>query len=46
MHWRKWEQLMNRMHVIDENQKLQAGAIGFLHVWKQFPFTGKKQIEE
>ena len=31
------------MYVIDENQKLQLGVIGFLHVWKQLPFTSKNR---
>ena len=33
-----YQQAMDRMHVIDENQQLQSGVIGFLHVWKQLPY--------
>ncbi|MEY4720220.1 MAG: hypothetical protein RL563_2838, partial [Pseudomonadota bacterium] len=33
-----YKQAMDRMHVIDENQQLQSGVIGFLHVWRQLPY--------
>ena len=33
-----YKQAMDRMHIIDENQQLQSGVIGFLHVWKQLPY--------
>jgi len=33
-----YKQAMYRMHVIDENQQLQSGVLGFLHVWKQLPY--------
>ena len=33
-----YKQAMDRMHIIDENQQLQSGVLGFLHVWKQLPY--------
>ncbi len=33
-----YKQTMDRMHVIDENQQLQSGVLGFLQVWKQLPY--------
>jgi predicted DCC family thiol-disulfide oxidoreductase YuxK len=33
-----YKQAMDRMHVIDENQQLQSGVLGFLQVWKQLPY--------
>ena len=29
---------MERLYVIDENQQLQSGVQGFLHLWKQLPY--------
>ena len=33
-----YKQAMDRMHVIDENQQLQSGVLGFLQVWKQLHY--------
>ena len=33
-----YKQAMDRMHIIDENQQLQSGVLGFLKVWKQLPY--------
>ena len=33
-----YKQAMERMYVIDENQQLQSGVLGFLHLWKQLPY--------
>jgi predicted DCC family thiol-disulfide oxidoreductase YuxK len=33
-----YKQTMDRMRVIDENQQLQSGVLGFLQVWKQLPY--------
>ena len=33
-----YKQTMDRMHVIDENQQLQTGVLGFLQIWKQLPY--------
>ena len=33
-----YKQAMERMYVIDENQQLQSGVQGFLHLWKQLPY--------
>ena len=33
-----YKQTMDRLHVIDENQQLQSGVLGFLQVWKQLPY--------
>ena len=33
-----YKQTMDRMHVIDENQQIQSGVAGFLHVWKRLPY--------
>ncbi|MSP28805.1 MAG: DUF393 domain-containing protein [Methylococcales bacterium] len=33
-----YKQAMDRMHVIDQNQQLQSGVLGFLQVWKQLPY--------
>jgi predicted DCC family thiol-disulfide oxidoreductase YuxK len=33
-----YQQAMERMYVIDENQQLKSGVLGFLHLWKQLPY--------
>lgn len=33
-----YKQAMERIYVIDENQQLQSGVLGFLQVWKQLPY--------
>ena len=33
-----YQQAMERMYVIDENQQLQSGLLGFLQLWKQLPY--------
>lgn len=33
-----YQQAMNQLHVIDENQQICTGVIGFLQVWKQLPY--------
>jgi len=33
-----YKQAMDRMHVLDENQQLQSGVLGFLQVWKHLPY--------
>lgn len=33
-----YKQAMERLYVIDENQQLQSGVLGFLQVWKQLPY--------
>ena len=33
-----YRQAMERMYVIDENQQLQSGVLGFLQLWKQLPY--------
>ncbi|MDO9141598.1 MAG: DUF393 domain-containing protein [Methylobacter sp.] len=33
-----YKQAMERMYVIDANQQLQSGVLGFLQVWKQLPY--------
>ncbi|WP_432742365.1 DUF393 domain-containing protein [Methylobacter sp. G7] len=33
-----YKQAMERLYVIDENQQLQSGVLGFLTVWKQLPY--------
>ena len=33
-----YQQAMKRLYVIDENQQLQSGVLGFLHLWKQLPY--------
>ena len=33
-----YQQAMERMYVIDENQQLQSGVLGFLQLWKQLPY--------
>jgi predicted DCC family thiol-disulfide oxidoreductase YuxK len=33
-----YKQTMDRMHVIDDNQQLQTGVLGFLQLWKQLPY--------
>ena len=33
-----YKQTMDRMHVIDENQHIQSGVLGFLKVWKHLPY--------
>ena len=33
-----YKQPMDRMHVIDENNQIKSGVVGFLQVWKQLPY--------
>ena len=33
-----YQRAMERMYVIDENQQLQSGVLGFLQLWKQLPY--------
>ena len=33
-----YKQAMERMYVVDENQQLQSGVLGFLYLWKQLPY--------
>jgi predicted DCC family thiol-disulfide oxidoreductase YuxK len=33
-----YKQAMERMYVIDENQQLQSGVLGFIQIWKQLPY--------
>ncbi len=33
-----YKEAMDRMHVLDENQQLQSGVLGFLQVWKHLPY--------
>ena len=33
-----YKQTMDRMHVIDENNQIKSGVVGFLHVWKHLPY--------
>ena len=33
-----YKQTMDRMHVIDENNQIKSGVVGFLQVWKQLPY--------
>jgi len=33
-----YQQAMERMYVIDENQQLQSGVLGFVQLWKQLPY--------
>lgn len=33
-----YEAAMARVHVQDENKKMQTGVLGFLSVWKQLPY--------
>ncbi len=33
-----YQQAMKRLYVIDENQQLQSGVLGFVQLWKQLPY--------
>jgi predicted DCC family thiol-disulfide oxidoreductase YuxK len=33
-----YQQAMDRMYMMDENQQLQSGVLAFLHVLKQLPY--------
>ena len=33
-----YKQAMQRLHVIDANQQLQSGVLGFIQLWQQLPY--------
>ena len=33
-----YQQAMDRIHIIDENQQIQSGVQGFMQVWKYLPY--------
>ncbi len=33
-----YKQAMQRLHVLDANQQLQSGVLGFIQLWQQLPY--------
>lgn len=33
-----YKQAMQRLHVMDSNQQLQTGVLGFIQLWQQLPY--------